>query len=305
MGKITVKHYLEKRVEPSRGMDVCMKDKLLYPIYVQIIYNKFSTHKRSRTLIESTEKGFENYINKGVFLEHEYEDVFDDNRTYTPKGEYTPESSLNKELNDFVNSIKIIDTNEIKVNRKEILEFISYFSKPVYKCFNYTLMLTIEDYKRERLDHLLKDVDLENSKNLENLYNDTSTLFTEKEKLYFKFIDTFNPECGLCKNLKVIKEFTNIDLSEFVDKEFLWISNLIEIIKHLFWNMSFADFVYSDYASILKDLFKNKTVEEYEKIISEIEKLIQNYIDEPPVFGYFQRKYFNASSSTELPAFKK
>ena len=303
MGKITVKHYLEKRVSP---IDVVLPNgtcKKMLPIYVQIIYNKFSTHKRSNTLITSTEKAFENYLQKGILLDNEFDAVLDDCNTITVKGKYSAEESLRKEINKISNSIKIVDDNNYTVDRKDLLEYIDVFSKPVYQCFKYSLMTYYETgYEREKLDNMLKDID-----NYDEIIKvDTSKLLTETEKSYIKFLNAFNPEYSILESVNIIKNQTNIDLSEFIEKDLLWKCKLIDFVKIAFWNVSFSEFVYSDYDVVLRKLLKNKTIKEYEKIIQEISFLIQKYIQEPVNFdNYYYRKWFNAFSFLDLPAFKK
>lgn len=58
MGKITVKHYLEKRIKPTN----CAGN-LYYPVYIQVTISRKTTQIKSITGIKMTECEFEKYRN--------------------------------------------------------------------------------------------------------------------------------------------------------------------------------------------------------------------------------------------------
>jgi len=67
MGKVTVKHYLEKKVNPV----LIYGDIHAYPIYVRITVNRKTTQLKSITEALMSEKAFEYYKNTGEIYNHE------------------------------------------------------------------------------------------------------------------------------------------------------------------------------------------------------------------------------------------
>ncbi len=59
MGKITVKHYLNKKLKPE-----IKNNEKFYTVYVQITVNRITTQMRSLTFAKMTETEFEKYISK-------------------------------------------------------------------------------------------------------------------------------------------------------------------------------------------------------------------------------------------------
>lgn len=68
-GKVTVKHYLEKKVNPV----LIYRDTLAYPIYVRITVNRKTTQLKSITEALMSEKAFEHYNKTGEIYNHETE----------------------------------------------------------------------------------------------------------------------------------------------------------------------------------------------------------------------------------------
>ena len=58
MGKITVKHYLEKKVKPT----IIYRDVVAYPVYARITVNRKTTQLKSLTETLMSEAAFDNYI---------------------------------------------------------------------------------------------------------------------------------------------------------------------------------------------------------------------------------------------------
>lgn len=67
IGKVTVKHYLEKKVKPIE----IYGDTLAYPVYVRITVNRRTTQLRSITETLMSEKAFEYYRNTNEVYSHE------------------------------------------------------------------------------------------------------------------------------------------------------------------------------------------------------------------------------------------
>jgi hypothetical protein len=247
MGKITVKHYLEKRVKPFWNFpnNKREKTKLMYPIYVQIIYNKFSTSKRSKTLINCTEIGFDEYIKTGKINNKEFDTIL--SQGY----------SLEKELRDVNNCIKIIDEHNINVSRKYIIELIDVFSNSIVSCL--TFMARTDFQMNSHLEPFLKK-----GRNI----------------LYDKFILSFNEKNNLIRDIKQIEEFTKIDLLNYVKDEDFKVWRSILMIEQFFGNeKSFSEFVCSDYIKTIKEKMKNEILEDFEVVTKSIDHLIKEFIN--------------------------
>lgn len=248
MGKITVKHYLNTKVKPKQGSG----DSLLYPVYVQVIYNKFSTNKRSQTEMLMTKKGFDYYCKEKKLLDNEFE-----------KGILYFISPLEKELIDIESSIKVIEKWDLDIKRNNIFRAIDEFSTDVLTYFT--------DKYRFELDYYCQM----GAKNEEN-YN------TEYEAFLLSFND------NIIESIERIEEYTKVDLKKYIKDENLLhfrIFKLISKIQKRYWEtdkkrISFAEFVCMDYENIIKKELKQETLEYTNKLIETINKLIDNFVEQ-------------------------
>ena len=235
MGKITVKHYVEKRVKPYLILSDNNSKKLMYPVYVQIIHNKISTHKRSETLINATLDGFNKYQENGIIDKNEFDTMLCCGYT------------LEKEMEDITNCMKIINDRKISVTRKRIIKLIDIFSDYIGNCLTFI----------------------------------ARTVFNEDgnyDEKYVSFILSFDGKSNLLTNISLIKEHTKIDLLPFVKKEDYdrWLA--VAVIQSCFRNVSFSKFVHTDYKKILKEKMKSESVGKFEMIVKEIDNMIENFI---------------------------
>lgn len=256
MKKITVRHYLNAKIKPKKE-----QNKDWYPVYVQIIYNKFSTDKRSVSEIYMTEKGFDYYSNTSKLKKGEIM-IFRDN-TYSLE---LMERILSKEIIDIECSIRLIDKTNFKASRKNILYIINEFSKEAYSVIK----------EQHSLD---REVYIAMGEPNEYDYNTD----------YEEFLHCFNGNINDC--FATIKKFTGIDLMPFLKEETIIeyesLNLLYLILKELNGNYkmtippflnytSFAEFFCMDYKPLFKERLKDKSVEYYDKVISEIEKMAES-----------------------------
>jgi hypothetical protein len=244
MGKITVKHYLNKKINNFYSLSDSNVEKLMYPVYVQIIYNKFSTDKRSKTLINATLDGFTKYLKNGRIDKKEFDT--------TLSGGYT----LPEEISDITNSIKIINDRKINVSRKQIIKLIDTFSDNIVYCLTFIA----------RTDFEIKSI-------VDELNNE------DNSKAYNDFILAFDGKSNLLKNIENIKKYTNVDLLPSVKQEDCnrWLA--VEMVKKYFGNsISFSKFIHSNYKATLKEKMKNVSVEKFDTIVNEINYLIEEFI---------------------------
>ncbi|MDR0420423.1 MAG: hypothetical protein LBH30_03105 [Prevotellaceae bacterium] len=244
MGRITVKHYLNKKVTPFKELSDSNVEKLMYSVYVQIIYNKFSTNKRSKTLINATLDGFNKYLKNGRIDKNEFDT--------TLSGGYT----LPDEINDITNSIKIINDRKIDISRKQIIKLIDTFSDNIVSCLTFIA----------RTDFEVKSV-------VDELHNE------DNSKAYNDFILAFDGKSNLLKNIEHIKKYTNVDLLPYVKQEDCnkWLA--IEIIKKYFgFDISFSKFIHSNYKTTLRKKMKDVSVGKFDVIMNEIDNMIELFI---------------------------
>lgn len=251
MKKITVRHYLNTKVKGK----ISDEGFVIYPIYVQIIYNKFSTDKRSISNVLTTEKGFRHLLETKTFLENE-----------TVRSSFlSSEETLFNEIIDIESSIKILEKWNLKIKRKNILEVIQCLSRPVD--------IVLEDQYRLNLSVRV-------GMGAENEYNyDTQ---------YENFLMSFSG--NIIDSIENIESYTKIDIKQFLKEEtsiFLEALKLVEDLayqrrkqnKNFFCGLSFAEFVFIDYRGFIKEKMKTKTIEHYDKIIKSLEEVIDDHIE--------------------------
>lgn len=224
--KITVKHYLEKRLK--------LRD-FTYPVYCYITFKRQTTKFKSFTGVYLSEIEFDTYVN---------------NRDYNVSNDDIKNYEKDKKANDSVNSFLKYSNNTNKLDReikainyvlnrfiseKEIFEnhFIRdlgiYFknlneSIIEFCWYNYTNIKN-EDFKNEyQKSKIYKNID-----DAENKYND--------------FVLTFNQNNNLLDNIENIKKLTSIDVSIYFSKNILDKWKALKVILFLYSNSNIIDFI--------------------------------------------------------------
>jgi hypothetical protein len=234
MKKITTKHYLNTNLKP-----VEKNGKLLYPVYLQLIYNRFSTNKRSKTEILTTQNSFELYLKTNKLIENEtiyFNVLFDRN-------------DLKAELKNSVFSLQIADKQNIKIERKYIFKFIEILSMPVNQ-------ILTEAVRSEYSGTLSNDL----------IWSETD---------YERFINCY---LKIFDSVDFIENYTGLNLNQFLKESDRVKFLTIELISLLFSNYSFAQFVNSDYERIIREHMKEKTISEFDIYMNEIKRLIASVI---------------------------
>lgn len=193
-------------------------------------------------MIESTIEGFNHYQKTGEILESEFFTLFSDNYT------------LPKEETTIKNSIKILEELNIEWELTELIDIIEYFSKNVADCLIFQL-------KREISMEGIVDTE---DGNIES-------------NSYSEFILSFDSKFGILDSLNKIKAFTNIDLAQFVKSKDIDRFNVTSWLRVHYNNISFAEFYYLDYHSEIRQIYKDKTIEFYDFVVSTIDVLLENY----------------------------
>ncbi len=236
MKKITAKHYLNTNLKP-----VEKNGKLLYPVYLQLIYNRFSTSKRSKTEILTSENSFKQYekTNKLIKEETIYKNIpFD-------------KTDLKAEIDNTVFSLKIADEQNIEIERKYIFNLIENLSLPTSK-------ILIEVLRSEYSGTLSDDL----------IWSETD---------YERFINCF---IDLINSVDFIEKYTGFNFKQFVKPNDSLKFDTFELVSLLFKDYSFAEFVNSDYERIIRKHMKEKTISEFDIYMNEVKRLIKLAIDE-------------------------
>jgi len=244
MGKITVKHFLNKKVKPI------LKNELeFYPLYLQIIYSKFSTERRSETGIFMTDSSFEYFLKNDKLLDSEIIETKKWNRI----------DELKEEISDSMMSIEVIEKYQFKVTRSTVFNAIKELSRSS--------------------DILLTEI-LRNSIHSDIL---EKTIFKEHLKkpieatAYEGFLLCF--EGNIIDSINAIETYTGLNLSGYIKESDITRLKALQVIGTISDGKNFAEFILSDYDTELKRIMNVCTLELYEVTKSEINNWIQKTIE--------------------------
>lgn len=251
MGKITVKHYLNKKLKPIE-----IEDKKLYPVYIRIIYNQFSTEKKSESDIWLTEYSYDTYSKNGKPLENELS-MFVYN---------IGKRSIEKEIAFIYSGINLIDEYEIKVDRKSLLRLVDKLSVEVSSLITQMYFFNLYVYIQ---------MGKENEENYNTEYEEFLSSFHERNIL--DMMDDIHQYTGV-ELKKYLKEETLIDMEalRIVSKI---ASEKVNVMKYANTYLSFSEFACMDYKHEVKKIIGDKTIDYSNKIIEAIEKLIDYSVE--------------------------
>jgi hypothetical protein len=237
MGKVTVKHYLEKRVNPMdcSEIDSKLKDKLLYPVYVQIISNRKTIQIKSFSEILMTEKGFKYFKDTSKLLDNETSTIFSYKENYI---------KLSDELNLIEKAVKY--NNEVLRSKSPIRETITELIQPFSKIA------------------------------IQNAWVVYQSNFCEpKYKDYWDFVSSFNFNKNLLDSLDCIHINTGLNLKNKLLKEFNITWECLSILTKLFKELKFIEVVSIDYKALINKELAKKPNAYQNRIITEAQSIIQ------------------------------
>lgn len=244
MGKITVKHYLNKKLKPKTE-----NNKVYYPIYLQIIYNKLSNEKCSDTGFYMTDSSFEDYINEPKISEA---DIIKTNV-------WNDLSDLYEEFRSTYDALLVVDLYEFNISRSTIFNVIRDFSKRTSDLLTEVLRNNIQGEIWDK-----------------TIIQEEQGLSTQDIK-YEQFLLSFSE--NIIDSISNVEKFTGLNVVSFlkdIDKHRL---KSLQIIDSISQGSRFSKFVLSDYKSKLKDQMKKETVEHYELTINDIYFWIKQGVD--------------------------
>ncbi len=234
MGKITVKHYLNKNI---KYLDK-KSNEVEHPVYIQITANRKTTKIRSLTKEMFSELNFSEYLNKTNknIIEHE---------------------ELEKELIIITDILKYcFDYKGVEIGKYKLSEIIKFYSKQIYSEFGKLvfiksdiLMLLLE-FKETAPIALFLDKENNTFELLEALESVTKfniiDKLNEKQKemilnldLFVKYGTSFKFDCliywynGECKKQFIIKAIVNniIEPKGIINN----IENVVNVLETNFW----------------------------------------------------------------------
>lgn len=252
MGKITVKHYLNKKLKP-----ITFDEEKFYPVYIRIIYNQFSTEKKSESDIWMTEKSYEYHTKNNHPLKNE---LPDNSLNHILK------KSIEKEISCIYHGIKLLEKQNLKVDRKSLLYIVDKWSLEVTRFLMETYFFNLFVY-------------IQNGNIDEYNYN------TDYEEFIYLFKDE-----NILDAINKVYKYTGVDLRSYLKEETILDMESLKIIakiseaqtERLKFNstyLSFSEFACMDYKDKIKSLLGNCTINYYDKIINTIDKLIAKGIE--------------------------
>lgn len=274
--KITVKHYLEKKVKP---MVVYRDLELGYPLYYRITYKRKTTNLKSFTGAVMTEKAYEQFKatnkvnnyetnykvaqhnlkleNELFFIEKALEAMTVNNEDISAFDEYFVEN-----LKTFFNDLKesLYYQGWYKYEQKLDLMDKPKNSKP----------LTTKQLLNKKFVLSKEDIEFENQyKDL-----DETTRYYIKEQFYY----IFNKENSLIYSLNILKKVTGLDAYPYIHSNTIKFWHVIDLILLVYPNTLFIDFFINfNIEKIIKANNRNKTVTDSE-IVTICNKLKNNHL---------------------------
>lgn len=217
--KITIKHYLEKRLK--------LRD-FTYPVYCYITYQRKTTKFKSFTGIYLSEAEFEKYTNNTNFE--------------ITKKEF---KNFNKDI-QFNQTIynKIRSSNKIFILEKEIKSIYFILENFIDReyIFENNFIYNI-GFFFEKLDTNIITFFWEKYTLKENKLNNKINVLN-----YNKLVYSLNQERNLIEIIEDIKSTTSIDLKEYFNKETLIKWRALKVILYLYENYKIID-LFIDYNS--------------------------------------------------------
>ena len=278
--KITVKHYLEKKVKPT----VVYRDLPLgYPLYYRITYKTKTTNLRSFTGAVMTEKAYEQFKNTNK------PDAYETNYKVAHIN-----LKLENELFFLEKAIEEIAKSDenIEVFDKYFIENLKTFFNDLQECLFFQAWLNYEqeiELKNKRISSgkILKPLTVTQILNqkitktkediqFENQYKniDESKRFFLEEQFYY----IFNQEKSLIYSLNILKEVTGFDAFPYIHSNTLKLWHVIGLILRIHERTLFIDFFINyDVEKIIEANNKNIIVTD-EEIKNICNKLKNNHL---------------------------
>ncbi|WP_233882079.1 hypothetical protein [Tenacibaculum piscium] len=259
--KITVKHYLEKKVKPLR---VYRDLPLGYPLYYRITYKRKTTNLKSFTGAVMTEKAYEHFkkTNKALNYETNYQqtDVF---HLKIEKELFFIEKALEEIINndEDISAFDEYFIEKLKTFFKGLEE--SLYSQGWYKYKQKLDLMKVSKFREEpyTVKEILnqKIILSKEDVNFEKKYEKFEELTRHHEQEEFYYI--FNKEKSLIYSLNILKKITGLDAFSYIHTNTIKFWHVIGLILSVYPHTLFIDFFINfDIDKIIKKNNNNKTV---------------------------------------------
>jgi len=242
MGKITVKHYINKRILPE-----IIDNIEYYPIYVQVTIRRKSVQFKSNTSAKISENEFNKY-QKGLDFSCSLADKF-------KKSEIDGTGLFNKEY--LIKEPERIERAILHISKcfENSSSFLKEYDGYVKSWVDGVYMLWADNELIKLCWDYVK-FNLVDGKEIET-----------KWKKY----DIFNRENNFIDSIKNLKKYFNVDITQCIDKQDIEIwKNMNLLLKHLEPGEIFIDLVNSDLTSRIMNINGIKDKPKFIKQIKEI-----------------------------------
>lgn len=218
MGKVTVKHYLEKKVKPT----TIYGSIVAYPVYLRITVNRKTTQIRSLTEMLMSEVAFDNYKR-------------------TNKVDYD-ESMIDTSVNQ---SMKLENEPEL-------------------------IKLCIETIIRQQRDYDFSDRNVRQLVGI-LLLSASEALIKVAWQIEISgipeidsFVGSFNRQLSLVHSVKNFQKALGIDIVKFIPSDCFKRWQVVELTEYSGGrNLTFVEFIYTDYTNTLIALSQNTSCRDY------------------------------------------
>jgi hypothetical protein len=275
MSKITVKHYLEKKVKSK----IIYDNLVAFPLYYRITYQRKTTNIKSFTGALMTEKAYEIFNETNEVYNYETNILKNINLNLSAELFFI-ENALHEIIKEDADSDPFDTdfTEKIKTyfeDLKESLLFQGWYShKPSLQISSFNKSknktYTVEDILNQKI--VLTPADIDFNSRYEKL--DQLSGFYQSN-----FYNSFNKENTLLQNLIFIKEVTNFDLLPFIHSDTIKFWQVIHLILLTYEKTIFIDFL-TNYNTD-RIIETNKKVDysvSNDEIVKVCEKLVNNHL---------------------------
>jgi len=229
MGKITVKHYLNKRFKPT-----IIKNVECFPVYIQVIHNRINVQFKSFRIGKISENDF-NY-----FLNELHNEMSSEKNIITAIIEYKKDINLNE-------IPKIFDFYGKPLLNLLISEIGFYISDKLSQKWIYKDLISILNYTDVNINNIFKIVEKYSKIQLEKFLNEKDVKLLNAIDIIENFMtfcsdnnDYFEKNCIIFwLNGQLFFEFDKYCVSKFIDNQ-----NIKEIINNIVYKAEIQHFIF-------------------------------------------------------------
>ncbi|MBY0243967.1 MAG: hypothetical protein K2Q03_00775 [Sphingobacteriaceae bacterium] len=256
--KITVKHYLEKKVKPQL---VYSDSPLGHPLYYRITYKTKTTNLKSFTGAIMTEKAYKHFKETNTVLHRETNYKFTNINLKLENELFFIEKAI-EEIVTKEESITVFDEyfiDNLKTFFKDLKESLYFQGWYKYKqrldlmpkTKTKSKALTVKQLLKMKFEPTNEDIQLDKQ----------FDKYKEKGVAQHWFYNIFNREESLIHSINILKEVTGFDATPYIHINTIKVWHVIDLITSVYQRTIFIDFLINyDIETIIKQNKGNKIV---------------------------------------------